>query len=258
MAGTALITGASSGLGADFAHIFAREGYDVVLVARNRRKLEEVAFELENSYGVRALVVPADLAQPVGLVEVADFVEENNLQIDVLVNDAGFGDYGPFAEADVSKQDQMIELNVRALTDLTYWCLGPMLDRGSGRILNVASVAAFMPGPCMSVYFATKAYVLSLTESLAEELRGTGVSATALCPGPTSTNFWNVAGTGDSTSFGKASYAPSEKVAEYGYRSLMRGKVVAVPGAANKALVAVPRLLPRVAVRAMVARFMKA
>ncbi len=244
----ALITGASGGLGWEIARVFAERGYDLVLVARREDKLAQLADELSQAYGVVVRYVAADLATPEGLVALTNLTDSLTAEgrtIDVLVNNAGFGDCADFAEADIHKLDRMIELNIRALTDLTYYYLGPMLDRGAGRILNVASVGAFEPGPGMATYYASKAYVLSLTEALAEELRGTGVTATALCPGTTDTGFWEVADAGELSRARQAAIANPAEVAAYGYESLMAGRVVAVPGLGNKIMVTAARLCPR-------------
>lgn len=249
MAATALVTGASSGLGLEFARLLAQDGYDLVLVARRLDRLEQIALDLEEAYGVVVHVVQADLATKEGVANLVSFTEQIEVKVDVLVNNAGFGDCADFVEADLDKLDRMIELNVRCLTDLTYYYLGDMLDQGEGRILNVASVAAFQPGPGMATYFATKAFVLSLTEALSEELRGTGITVTALCPGTTGTDFWEVAEAGALSMLRQAIIADPAEVAAYGYQSLMRGRVVAVPGITNKLMVASVRLCPRPLVR---------
>ena len=185
---TALITGASSGIGADLARLFARDGYDVVLVARSEEKLREVAEGIGKEHaGVTARVIVADLARPDAARDVVDAL--GGLPIDALVNNAGYGVAGPFVETDVRSELEMIQVNVVALTHLTKLLAPGMVARKRGRILNVSSTAAFQPGPLMAVYYATKAYVLSVSEALAEELRGSGVTVTALCPGPTATGF---------------------------------------------------------------------
>lgn len=244
----ALITGASSGLGLELARVFAEHGYDLVLVARREDRLAQLAAELAKTCGVVVRYVATDLATPEGLVALTDLTDSlvaEGKTIDVLVNNAGIGDCADFAQADICKLDRMIELNIRALTDLTYYYLGPMLDRDAGKILNVASVGAFEPGPGMATYYASKAYVLSLTEALAEELRGTGVTVTALCPGTTDTGFWESADAGELSRARQAVIASPADVAAYGYESLMAGRVVAVPGLGNKIMVSAARLCPR-------------
>ena len=165
MSQTALVTGASGGLGLEFARLFAADGYDLVLVARSEDKLKDHAQAIKTTWGVNVHVVPADLSLPQGTALVVDYTEKNGIKVDTLVNNAGFGDCSEFAACDITKQTSMIDLNVRALTELTYWYLKDMLDAGAGKILNIASVAAFEPGPGMPVYFATKAFVLSFTEA---------------------------------------------------------------------------------------------
>ncbi|MEE8721536.1 MAG: SDR family oxidoreductase [Eggerthellaceae bacterium] len=250
MGKTVLITGATGGLGEAFARVFAHEGYDLLLVARDQQKLDTLArlLTVARPVEVKTLAIP-DLASPGAAARVVEFTEREHTDVDVLVNNAGFGDYGPFAESSLDRQIEMIDLNVRTLTELTYWYLGPMLDRDEGRILNVASVAAFMPGPLMSTYFATKAYVLSFSEALATELKHTGVTCTALCPGPTSTGFWNAAGTQTSSLFSSISYASPDDVARFGFISMMNGRAVAIPGAGTRLLAHAVRLLPRSVVR---------
>lgn len=254
MAQTALVTGASGGLGLEIARELAGRGYDLVLVARSTQKLEQVAQELHEATGVQTHICTADLSTETGAAQVVDFTETEGIRISVLVNNAGFGDCARFADADLSKLTNMVDLNVRALTQLAYYYLGPMLDAHDGRILNIASVAGFYPGPGMATYFASKAYVLSLTEALAEELRGTGVTCTALCPGTTNTSFWNVAEAGELSIARQAVMASPAEVAAYGVKSLMRGKTVAVPGLVNKAMCTGVRFLPRPLVTRIVSR----
>src|SRR5271166_4002120 len=186
---TALITGASFGIGAEFARIFAREGYHLVLVARTADKLRQIASELEKAHGTRSLILATDLSDPGAAAYVLDQTMRASIQVDVLVNNAGFGQYGLFAENDLEECLRQIQLNVTTLTHLTRLYLPAMIERKSGGILNVASAAAFQPGPLMAVYFATKAYVLHFSEALSNELNGTGVTVTCLCPGPTATEF---------------------------------------------------------------------
>jgi short-subunit dehydrogenase len=233
---TALITGASSGIGMNFSRLLAREGYELFLVARSEAKLNALAKELGN-----AKVIVADLVSP----DAPRRIFDASGPVDVLINNAGFGVLGPFVESDLRKDFEMIQVNVAALTHLTRLFLPPMLARRSGRILNVASTAAFQPGPLMAIYYATKAYVLSFSEAIADELRGTGVTVTALCPGPTATGFAEVAGMESSRLFSLTRPMSSEAVARYGLRAMQHGKRVAIPGIANKLAAQSLRVAPR-------------
>jgi short-subunit dehydrogenase len=233
---TALITGASSGIGVDFSRLLSRDGYELFLVARSEAKLRELAKELGN-----AKVIVADLVSP----DAAQRIFDASGAVDVLINNAGFGLSGPFVEMDLRKELEMIQVNVAALTHLTRLFLPPMLARKSGHILNVASTAAFLPGPLMAVYYATKAYVLSFSEAIADELRGTGVTVTALCPGPTATGFAEAAGMESSRLFKLVKPMSSEAVARYGVRAMQDGKRVAIPGIANKLSTQSIRVSPR-------------
>jgi short-subunit dehydrogenase len=246
---TALITGASFGIGVEFARIFAREGCNLVLVARSADKLRQIASELEKVHGTRSLILAADLTEPGAPAYVLDQTTRADIQVDVLVNNAGFGQYGLFAENDLEECLRQIQLNVTTLTHLTRLYLPAMLERAktehkSGAILNVASTAAFQPGPLMAVYFATKAYVLHLSEALANELHGTGITVTCLCPGATATEFHKRArATGmNLLKFGSMG---AHTVAEDGYRALMAGKPVVISGFKNWLLAQSVRFSPR-------------
>ena len=242
---TALITGASSGIGDALAKVFSREGYDLVLVARNAQKLAEVATELQRQRSdAMVTVMPTDLARPQASEELVGQLERDGITVDILVNNAGFGTHGSFAAADLCTQLEMVQVNVVALTHLTRLFLPGMVRRGGGKILNVASTAAFQPGPLMAVYYASKAYVLSFSEALANELQGTGVSVTALCPGPTRTAFQRRAGV-EETSLMQGGMMEAEAVAQAGYRALMEGRPVIIPGARNRLLALAVKFLPR-------------
>lgn len=195
---TALITGASSGIGLELATLFARNGNHVVLVARSEDKLKALAVELEKQFGVKALVLALDLSNPENSRQVFEYCMQQNIWIDYLVNNAGFGDFGFFVESDWDKQLRMINVNITTLTWLTRLFLPGMVGRGFGKIMNVASTAAFQPGPTMSVYYATKSYVLSFSEAISNELKGSGVSVTALCPGATESGFQEASALGES------------------------------------------------------------
>jgi short-subunit dehydrogenase len=240
---TALITGASSGIGLELARLFARDGFHLVLVARSRQKLESLASELKQAHGVSVTVLTSDLGKAGAAREVFQAVQSQDIQVDVLVNNAGFGVHGALADTDPDETLQMLQVNVTALTELTRLFLPGMLARKQGRILNVGSTGSFAPGPLMAAYAATKAYVLSFTEALAEELRGTGVSATALCPGVTPTGFQERAQVGQ-MALAQYGVVSAERVAAAGYRALMRGQRVVVPGFANQLLVLSTRITP--------------
>jgi short-subunit dehydrogenase len=240
----ALITGATEGIGLELAKCFARARHDLVLVARDREKLERVASEISAGCGVRVSAIAQDLSAREGARRVFDEVRSRAISVDFLVNNAGVGTFGLFAEADLDKELGMMQLNMATVTELTGLFLPRMLQRRSGRILNVASTAAFQPGPLMAVYYATKAYVVSFTEALANELRGTGVVASVLCPGPTRSEFQRRAGMGASKLFRSGVMDPSV-VAETAYRGLMKGKTTIVPGLRNKMLMFAVRLGPR-------------
>lgn len=245
---TALITGASAGLGREFSRLAARDGHDVVLVARRKDRLQELAQELESAHGVAALVIDADLGDRSAARTIVERLDAAGVVVDFLINNAGFGSHGPYTKTDFARQSEMVDVNVRALMELCHRLLPGMLARRSGRILNVASLAGFVPGPYMATYYATKAFVLSFTEALAAELRGTGVTVTASCPGPVATEFGAVANSDRSNLF-RAGAADAASVAQHGYRAMLAGKVVAVPGFMNWLTTLIVRLAPRAAVR---------
>ncbi|MDP4240892.1 MAG: SDR family oxidoreductase [Bacteroidota bacterium] len=242
---TALITGASGGLGKEFARIHASKGGNLVLVARSADKLEALKFELEKQYGVSAYVIGKDLSDQYAPKAVYDELKAKQIQVDYLINNAGFGDFGLFAETEWEKQLDMINVNVTCLTYMTRLFLPDMIKNKAGKILNIASTAAFQPGPTMSVYFATKAYVLSFSEAIANELKGTGVTVTALCPGATETGFKAAAALDNSNLFKGNQIATSKEVAEFGYPKMMEGKTVVIHGAMNNLMAQSVRFAPR-------------
>lgn len=254
---TALITGASGGLGLSFVNIFAADGYDLVLVARNAERLDEIKRETEDRYKVNVLTVPKDLCSDTGASEVFEATKRANITVDVLVNNAGFGDFGEFYKSDLSKQVRMVDLNCIALMELCHLYLPEMVEHGEGRILNVDSIAAFQPGPLMSTYYATKAFVLSFSQALTRELKGTGVSVTALCPGPIRTNFDTAAELGESGLFKNLKVWDPDTVAQFGYKNMNKGKPVCVCGFVNKIIVFSNRLAPRALVRNAVYQLQK-
>jgi short-subunit dehydrogenase len=245
----ALITGASGGIGLELARLCAKGGHDVILVARSQAKLEEIAKYLSGMYQVRVEIIVADLSDAEAPQAIMEEVTQRGLGIDVLVNNAGFGQWGLFGRGDLDRQLGMVQVNVVALMTLTRLALPRMVSKRRGRILNVASTAGFAPGPLMAVYYASKAFVVSFTEGIAQELRGTGITVTALCPGPTRTGFGAVAGTADSNLFRTPAVMEAAPVAEAGYRGMMSGRALVVPGVLNKLLLLVIRLSPRWAVR---------
>ena len=240
---TALITGGASGLGYEFALLFAKDGYNLVLVDINSEKLEESQKNLQNLFLVDVLIMTKDLSQ----INISEEImtELNGVQIDALVNNAGFGVFGVFHESDWQRQAQMLNLHVVTTTHLTRLVLGGMVKRGSGKILNLSSLAAFQPGPLMSLYYATKGYILSFSEAIANELKGTGVTVTALCPGPTKTAFQEVVASDSSENKIAFNMASAQDVAAYGYKAMKKGKTVAIPGGINKILGTLPRFIPR-------------
>lgn len=241
---TALITGASGGIGLELAKLFAKNGHDLVLVARSGDKLTQIANEL-SKHNIHVQVLAKDLSDYNTVKEIFDYCNNNAIQIDYLVNNAGFGDFGMFYESNWKKQEQIINLNITALTYLTRLFLPAMVERKSGRIMNLASTAAFQPGPMMSVYYASKAYVLHFSEAIANELGKTGVTVTALCPGATESGFQAAAAMEKSRLVKGKKLPTSEEVAAFGYRAMMKGKIVAVPGLGNKMLGMGYRFLPR-------------
>lgn len=243
---TALITGASSGFGKEFAKIFARDGYNLVLTARSTDKLEEIKHRLEREYGVDVFVITKDLSLPSAPQEIFDYTQQKGIAVDVLVNNAGFGDLCRFAESSLDRQQQMIDLNVSALMKLTHLYLPDMLARKDGKILNVASIAGVAPaGPGMSIYYATKAFVLSFSDALATELKGTGVTVTALCPGPVNTGFASAAGFKNNVMFSGREDGKAAQVSRYGYNAMNRGKAVALPDTVCRLIALGVRVLPR-------------
>lgn len=244
---TALITGASSGIGYELACLFAKDQFNLVLIARDVEKLKQLADKLQSKYGVEILVMGKDLSDRSAPDEIFAELHKRGWVVDILVNNAGFGALGLFHEIEINKALDMIQVNVASLTHLTRLLIPSMIKRGSGKILNVASTAAFQPGPLMAVYYATKAYVLSFSEAIANELKETGVTLSVLCPGPTKTGFQTRASMEESKLFSNQflKVMDAETVARIGYSGLMKNKTVIIPGMLNRLLVQSNRLAPR-------------
>jgi short-subunit dehydrogenase len=226
MGNTALITGASGGIGKEIARYHGARGGDLVLVARSEEKLKELKTELENNYGINVMVITADLAQPESADQIFAATEKAGLQIDILINNAGFGGHGKFHERELASDQAMMQVNIVSLVSLTHLYLEGMVQRKAGKILHVASTAAFLPGPLQAVYYATKSFVLSFSQAIAQELDGTGVTSTALCPGAVSTGFVAAGDLDGVKVFDKA--ASAESVAECGYEAMLRGDLVKI------------------------------
>lgn len=242
---TALITGASNGIGLELAKVHASKGGDLVLVARNKSKLEELKTELENQYKIKVYIIDKDLSANNSAQEVYDQTTKQNIQIDYLVNNAGFGDFGMFVETDWDKELRMINLNMTTLTQFTKLYLQDMVKRKSGKIMNVASTAAFQSGPTMAVYYATKAYVLSFSEAVDNEVRDKGITVTTLCPGATESGFQAAAAMEESNLVKGKKLPTSKEVAEYGYAAMLKGKTVAIHGLMNWIMANSVRFTPR-------------
>jgi uncharacterized protein len=252
--GWAVVTGASGGIGLEFAHVLAEKGYDLVLVARSEGKLQALAQELQGKHRIQVKVIALDLGQPQAAQDLYDTLQAQGIATDVLINNAGFATYGHFAtETSLEQELQMIQLNIATLTHLTKLFVQPMVQRKRGRIVNVASTASFQPGPLMAVYYASKAYVLSFSEALAQELQGTGVTVTALCPGPTESGFQERAAMTDSKLV-QSGLMTARAVVEQGVAGMLAGKAIVVPGFSNKLGTLLPRLMPRGFVARMVMR----
>ncbi|HUP39020.1 MAG TPA: SDR family oxidoreductase [Vicinamibacterales bacterium] len=240
----ALITGGSVGIGAALADVFAAHGHDLILVSRNLERLEARGRAIQTQFGVDVVCLPEDLTDPQGARRLHEAVGALGLDVDFLVNNAGVGLYGKFATTDLDAELKMIQLNVSSVVDLTKRFLPSMIARRSGRVLNVASIAAFLPGPWMSVYFATKAFLLSWSQAIDYELRASGITVTTLCPGPTESEFKVRAGSERSRLF-EAYVMDSPRVARAGYEGMMQGKPVAIPGLRNQLIPLAVRLTPR-------------
>jgi short-subunit dehydrogenase len=248
---TALITGASGGIGYELAKLFAKDRYNLVLVARSAETLNQLAVELQTQHGVRVTVAPLDLAEASAPKFLFDQLRREKINVDILVNNAGFGVFGEFAQMPEKEILDQIQLNISALTRLTKLFLAPMLERRGGRIMNVASTAAFQPGPLMAVYYATKAYVLSFSEALANETSGSGVMVSCFCPGATNTGFAKRAGMEGSRLFKQIGAMNVETVARDGYRGLMAGRTVVISGVRNWLVAESVRFAPRKVVTAI-------
>lgn len=251
---TVLVTGASSGIGLELAKCFAAEGCDLILTARNQDALEKLSSELQKKFSVKTEILIADLAQKNSAQNI--FAAMQGRVVDVLVNNAGFGLHGAFAQLPLARQLEIIQVNVTALVELTGLFLPSMLARNRGGILNVGSVAGFVPGPNMAIYYATKAFVQSFSDALREELRGTNVSITNLCPGPTATNFSQTARQ-HHTRRTQVNKMSAEVVAKIGHADFRNRKALSVPGAANKIAAHAPRFLPRAAQRRILGHYNK-
>ncbi len=242
---TALITGASNGIGLELAYEHAKKGGNLILIARNSKKLEEIKLEIETKYNVKINIIFKDLSIKNAAQEVYNEVKNLNLQVDYLINNAGFGDFGMFVSTNWNKEEEMIKLNITALTQFSKLFIKDMVVRKNGKILNLASTASFQPGPTMAVYFATKAYVLSFSEAIANEVKEFGVTVTALCPGPTASGFQTAAAMDNAKLFKDKKLPSSKEVAIYGYNAMLKGKTVAIHGTLNYILANAIRLLPR-------------
>ena len=252
--GTALVTGAASGLGFELALLLAKDKYDLILVDVDAEKLQQAQRDIAISYPSKVQLIYKDLSTCNVAAEI--FREIEDKPIDVLINNAGFGIFGSFSDTDWQREAEMLNLHVVTTTHLTKLVLKGMIARGSGKILNMSSLAAFQPGPLMSLYYASKAYILSFSEAIANELKGSGITVTALCPGQTKTCFQDVVSNGAKASENKINFnigCPKE-VAKYGYEAMQKGKTVAIPGNINKLLSKLPRFVSRRTATAVIRR----
>ena len=259
MKNAVLITGASGGIGSALCRQFAGGGFNIVLVSRNKQKLASLADELERNFKIKTYQIAKDLSQPAAAHEIFEELKNKKIKINILCNNAGFGDFGEFLDSDLQKNLEMISVNISSLVSLCHLFGNEMKKQGGGKILNTASIGSFFPGPFMSSYYATKAFVLSFSEAIAKELKPHNISVCALCPGTTDTNFFSVAGanTENSDILKKFKPADPEKVAKFAYKSLMKNKTVAVHGLSNRAFVFFQRLVPRKAVTNIVYKVQK-
>ncbi|QRM89532.1 SDR family NAD(P)-dependent oxidoreductase [Lacinutrix sp. WUR7] len=247
---TALITGAASGLGYELTLLLAKDAYRLVLVDIDAANLARVKTELERDFKVEVITLTKDLSLPNIAQEIMDDLD--NAPIDVLINNAGFGLFGSFAETNWERESAMLHVHVMTTTHLTKLVLEGMVKRKSGKILNMSSLAAFQPGPLMSIYYASKGYMLSFSEAIANELKGSGVTVTALCPGPTKTHFQETVSEDSKDNKITFNMACAKEVAAYGYKAMLKGKACAIPGAFNKFLAVLPRFMPRKAAASIV------
>ncbi len=243
MTKTALVTGAASGLGFELSLLLAKDSYKLILVDIDSENLSKVKTEVERDFKVEVITLVKDLSLPNIAQEIIDDLD--NPQIDVLINNAGFGLFGSFADTDWERESAMLYVHIMTATHLTKLVLDGMVKRGSGKILNMSSLAAFQPGPLMSIYYASKGYMLSFSEAIANELKGTGVTVTALCPGPTRTAFQETVSEDANANKIKFNMANAKEVAVYGYKAMHKGKTYAIPGSFNKFLATLPRIIPR-------------
>ena len=243
MAKKALVTGAASGLGYELAMLLANDGHELILVDIDAEGLAKVKAQINDAFNLEAITLVRDLSLPNVAQDIIDAI--NNEPIDVLINNAGFGLFGSFVETEWERESKMLHLHILTTTHLTKLVLEGMVKRGSGRILNMSSLAAFQPGPLMAIYYASKGYMLSFSEAIANELKGTGVTVTALCPGPTKTDFQKTVSEDSSDNKITFNMASAKAVALYGYNSMLKGKAYAIPGKFNKFLAVLPRLVTR-------------
>ena len=248
---TVLITGASSGIGYELSLIFAQNGYNLILTARNKKKLNNLSQLIKEKYGVMTKVIIKDLSSQTSAKEIFEELKKAKLKIDILVNNAGFGIHGPFIKTSSTKESEMMQVNMASLTELTKLILPMMIKNKSGKILNVASVAAFLPGPLMSIYYASKAFVLSFSLALSKEIKKHGISVSVLCPGPTKTGFEKTAKATDSILFRFLTKDP-EFVARSAYKGLMKKRKIIIPGVFNKLNARLAPLLPKTLILSIV------
>ena len=240
-----LITGASKGIGYELTKLFAKDSYNLVLVARDKGKLKEIKENLSKKYNIDILIIAKDLSEPNAAIEIFNETIKKHIAIDILVNNAGIGDFGKFYNEDISKISNILQINIISLTELTRLFLDAMVLKKEGKILNVSSMAAFQPGPYMAVYYASKAYVQSFSEAITSELKGTGVTVTTLCPGPTKSGFQQQVGSEGSKLSKFNLLSTSKEVAKSGYRALKSGKEVEIPGFINSSLLNTSKIIPR-------------
>lgn len=249
---TVVITGASGGIGRELSERYAKKGYDLFLLSRDERKLQRVKETLEEDYGIRVGYFPIDLAKPGSAKQAFEEMQNRGLQVDLLINNAGFGLVGKFLETNAQREMDMIHLNITTLVELTKYVLPQMKQRGSGHIVNIASIAGFFPGPYMAVYYATKSFVVSFSEAISEELKSTGVSITCICPGPTISGFQKEAEMGQLRLLRFNNVMTAPKVADLTIKAIEKRRVIVAIGLYNKLMIFLPRITPRALVRRVI------